>query len=207
MEASPHTSHTTLPWISPVQALTVHGMKSAKRASAVTSFFSWDSIADFVHTLLRPLRSLMGNRGVSYSAYSSYVDQYTLHFKDFIPLHIFANTGQKPVLLADAGASEVLEHGLVIVHCAPIQLLKLWAWERFPALQPTAKIMNFEEPRSARWHDLKNQLAVEDVRAAVDSAGEDPYEEHFRSSRPISIDEYLGFGMLRYSFHTRPEET
>ncbi|KAK3027964.1 LOW QUALITY PROTEIN: hypothetical protein RJ639_039431, partial [Escallonia herrerae] len=51
-------------------------------------------------------------------------------------------------------------------------LLKLWARERFPALQPTAKVMNFEEPRSARWHNLKNQLAVEDVRAAVDSAGE-----------------------------------
>ncbi|XP_027063169.2 uncharacterized protein [Coffea arabica] len=54
---------------------------------------------------------------------------------------------------------------------APLQLVQLWAWERFPTLRPNPNPLEFGEPRSARWHMLK-KVGVKDVREALDSACE-----------------------------------
>ncbi|KAF9672974.1 hypothetical protein SADUNF_Sadunf11G0100100 [Salix dunnii] len=61
---------------------------------------------------------------------------------------------------------------------SPFQLVQLWAWERFPVLQPKPNMLNFGDPRSARWHKVKI-LHVEDVRLALELAGLDRHLESF----------------------------
>ncbi|XP_034678729.1 uncharacterized protein LOC117908971 [Vitis riparia] len=52
---------------------------------------------------------------------------------------------------------------------APLRLVQIWAWERFPGLRPEPNAMNHGEPRIARWHGLK-RLKIENVRMVLDSA-------------------------------------
>ena len=52
---------------------------------------------------------------------------------------------------------------------APLRLVQVWAWERFPGLRPVPNAMNYGEPRIARWHGSK-MLVIEDVRMVLDSA-------------------------------------
>lgn len=52
---------------------------------------------------------------------------------------------------------------------APLRLVQVWAWERFPGLQPEPKPIINGEPRISRWDRLK-KLKIEDVRMVLDSA-------------------------------------
>ena len=52
---------------------------------------------------------------------------------------------------------------------SPFQLVQLWAWERFPILQPKPDVLKFDDPRSARW-DRAKIPKVENVRLTLDSA-------------------------------------
>ncbi|XP_059284022.1 serine/threonine-protein phosphatase 7 long form homolog [Lycium ferocissimum] len=55
---------------------------------------------------------------------------------------------------------------------APLHFVQLWAWERFPNLQPKSSIViNSGEPRVARWHKVKKLNCV-DPRSEIDSASE-----------------------------------
>ncbi|KAF3684020.1 hypothetical protein FXO38_00492 [Capsicum annuum] len=55
---------------------------------------------------------------------------------------------------------------------APLHLVQLWAWERFPNLQPKpSTVINSREPRVARWHKVKKLNCV-DPRSEIDSAAE-----------------------------------
>nr|XP_016451371.1 PREDICTED: uncharacterized protein LOC107776071 [Nicotiana tabacum] len=54
---------------------------------------------------------------------------------------------------------------------APLHIVQLWAWERFPSLLLKPSVINFGEPRVARWHKVKKARCV-DPRSAIDSAAE-----------------------------------
>ncbi|KAH7546683.1 hypothetical protein FEM48_Zijuj01G0227600 [Ziziphus jujuba var. spinosa] len=54
---------------------------------------------------------------------------------------------------------------------SPLQLIHLWALERFKALQPKPNFIKRGEPFFARWHKVKG-LKLGDVRLALDSSGE-----------------------------------
>ncbi|GMJ11514.1 hypothetical protein HRI_004820600 [Hibiscus trionum] len=54
---------------------------------------------------------------------------------------------------------------------SPMKLVQLWAWERFPALQPQPQVIQDLETRLARWSDTEI-VKVENVRMILDSAGE-----------------------------------
>ncbi|KAM0845460.1 hypothetical protein ACQ4PT_056363 [Festuca glaucescens] len=48
------------------------------------------------------------------------------------------------------------------VGCAPLHILQLWVWERFPELRPETKSTSRRDdpgaPRAARWHNVKKAL-------------------------------------------------
>ncbi|KAE8679130.1 Kinase superfamily protein isoform 1 [Hibiscus syriacus] len=73
-----------------------------------------------------------------------------------------------------------------IMVCSPMKLVQLWAWERFPALQPRPKVIQEFDPRSARWNDVEI-VKVENVRMVLDSAGENfdwrPYAKQYLPHR------------------------
>lgn len=57
----------------------------------------------------------------------------------------------------------------LIIH-APLYLVQLWAWERFPNLQPkTSTVIYYGEPRVSRWHKVE-ELSSVDPRSEIDSA-------------------------------------
>jgi hypothetical protein len=53
---------------------------------------------------------------------------------------------------------------------SPLQLVQLWAWERFPSLQPKRNLVICSEPAFARWNKVKS-VKIDNVRLALDSAG------------------------------------
>ncbi|KAL5711637.1 hypothetical protein ACHQM5_013902 [Ranunculus cassubicifolius] len=55
---------------------------------------------------------------------------------------------------------------------APFQMLQLWAWERFPCLQPTPNILIYGETRAARWHEVRSISKFDSVRSDVNSQDE-----------------------------------
>nr|XP_023881231.1 uncharacterized protein LOC111993634 [Quercus suber] len=60
---------------------------------------------------------------------------------------------------------------LEVIIRSPFQLVQLWVWERFQALQPKPKLVICGEPAFARWHRVKS-VNVENVRVALLSAGD-----------------------------------
>ncbi|KAF3966047.1 hypothetical protein CMV_009816 [Castanea mollissima] len=54
---------------------------------------------------------------------------------------------------------------------SPFHLVQIWAWERFLELRPNPNVINYGEPRIARWNKVISH-EVENVRLALDSAGE-----------------------------------
>uniref|UniRef100_A0A803LYE0 Aminotransferase-like plant mobile domain-containing protein n=1 Tax=Chenopodium quinoa TaxID=63459 RepID=A0A803LYE0_CHEQI len=53
---------------------------------------------------------------------------------------------------------------------APLQLVQVWAWERFPEFRPSPVLVQFGEPRLARWHGV-NESEIGNVRPLLQSAG------------------------------------
>ncbi|KAF8410706.1 hypothetical protein HHK36_003240 [Tetracentron sinense] len=60
--------------------------------------------------------------------------------------------------------------GMPITLGAPLQLMQLWAWERFPILQPKLNNLQSCEPISTRWHKSSSKLKLESVRMTMNSA-------------------------------------
>ncbi|KAF2318468.1 hypothetical protein GH714_008018 [Hevea brasiliensis] len=54
---------------------------------------------------------------------------------------------------------------------SPFQLVQLWAWERFQALQPNPNMIIRGDPRFSRWNKVRFSK-VDDVGLALASAGE-----------------------------------
>ncbi|KAG5546449.1 hypothetical protein RHGRI_018585 [Rhododendron griersonianum] len=54
---------------------------------------------------------------------------------------------------------------------APLQMVQIWAWERFPTLRPQPNPLKPGEPRMARWNKMKNKN-IENVGMALNSARE-----------------------------------
>ncbi|KAH7861313.1 hypothetical protein Vadar_024481 [Vaccinium darrowii] len=65
---------------------------------------------------------------------------------------------------------------------APMQIVQIWAWERFPTLTPQPNLLKPGEPRMAKWNKLKKKN-IENVGLALSSSG-----EHFQW-RPYAITE------------------
>ncbi|KAK3199612.1 hypothetical protein Dsin_023027 [Dipteronia sinensis] len=59
---------------------------------------------------------------------------------------------------------------LAIALHSPLQLVQIWAWERFLELRPKPNLIQLGEPRFAQWH--KTMLRVENVRTVLDSSEE-----------------------------------
>ncbi|XVF03913.1 hypothetical protein REPUB_Repub05bG0034600 [Reevesia pubescens] len=71
---------------------------------------------------------------------------------------VLANIYRELTLLKEAivgstkfKGAEVDDCVLEITLCSPMQLVQLWAWERFPALQPKPNVIHNFDPRSAKW--------------------------------------------------------
>ncbi|GLT65942.1 hypothetical protein SLA2020_383420 [Shorea laevis] len=74
-------------------------------------------------------------------------------------------------LLKEKIASTNFDLCEALILSSPLQLVQLWAWERFPELQPKPNVLKHGDPRSARWKEVSG-LIVEDVWRVFDSAGE-----------------------------------
>ncbi|KAK0601766.1 hypothetical protein LWI29_027250 [Acer saccharum] len=59
---------------------------------------------------------------------------------------------------------------LAITLHSSLQLVQIWAWERFLELRPKPNLIQLGEPRFAQWHNTI--LRVENVRTVLDSAEE-----------------------------------
>lgn len=60
-----------------------------------------------------------------------------------------------------------------LVLWAPLEILQLWVWERFPALRPEAeKLIEAGEPRAARWHDVGKKSELSFVNSIIKNPNE-----------------------------------
>ncbi|XP_058217534.1 uncharacterized protein LOC131328633 [Rhododendron vialii] len=55
---------------------------------------------------------------------------------------------------------------------APLQMVQVWAWERFPTLRPHPSPLELGEPRMAKWNKVKKKKDIENVGLALSSAKE-----------------------------------
>ncbi|KAL2453224.1 Aminotransferase-like [Abeliophyllum distichum] len=77
---------------------------------------------------------------------------------------IYKNLNSLKEGLGAARRSEIYQIKLM----APLELVQIWVWERFPNLQPTPRSINPGEPRLFRWHQVKKNV-IGDVLSIVDS--------------------------------------
>ncbi|TXG67702.1 hypothetical protein EZV62_008977 [Acer yangbiense] len=82
---------------------------------------------------------------------------------------------EKIVALAQLDHLEIEQdsNALAITLHSPLQLVQIWAWERFLELRPKPNLILLGESRFAQWH--KTMLRVENVRTVLDSA-EDSFD-------------------------------
>ncbi|KAJ8425236.1 hypothetical protein Cgig2_014335 [Carnegiea gigantea] len=59
----------------------------------------------------------------------------------------------------------------VLTLWAPLHLVQVWAWERFPEFRPNPNAIEYGEPRLARWHAV-NESENGNVRPMLQSAGD-----------------------------------
>ncbi|XP_010675659.2 uncharacterized protein LOC104891641 [Beta vulgaris subsp. vulgaris] len=80
---------------------------------------------------------------------------------------------EKIVSLRDLGDQDDTNVTKVVLW-APLQLLQVWIWERFPTLSPKSNpIMSTDMPRLMRWNKVRTNLRADDLGLDVDSAGDD----------------------------------
>ncbi|KAK1355359.1 PMD domain-containing protein [Heracleum sosnowskyi] len=98
--------------------------------------------------------------------------------KDFhVAIHL--SRGNKialaPVVLASIYRDMRVLHKSIVKPCklelCHVDLVQMWAWERFSMLRPTPRVVERAEPRAARWNRVEN-LKVKDVGTALDSGEE-----------------------------------
>ncbi|KAL8093397.1 uncharacterized protein LOC141692934 [Apium graveolens] len=101
-----------------------------------------------------------------------------ISIRDFhVAIHLWRGNriALAPVVLASIYRDMRVLHKSIVKPCilklCHIDLVHMWAWERFSMLRPTPGVVERAEPRSARWNRVKF-LKVEDVRAAIDSGEE-----------------------------------
>lgn len=73
------------------------------------------------------------------------------------------------VALSRKGNCGKKENFLGLSLLAPLQFVQVWVWERFPALRPSLKLIEFGEPIVARWHKIRGcnvGLALDTARAS-----------------------------------------
>lgn len=62
-----------------------------------------------------------------------------------------------------------------VVVSAPLSLVQVWAWERFPALRPNPRRVEENEPRIARWSGFVKGQGRGGASPALDFGGEDGF--------------------------------
>ncbi|KAK3014487.1 hypothetical protein RJ639_009390 [Escallonia herrerae] len=78
----------------------------------------------------------------------------------------------KETLAASAEFDYESENSILVLNLwAPLKLVQVWAWERFPLLQPKPNFINTGEVRLARWHSVKS-FKIKNVSEVIDSSGE-----------------------------------
>ncbi|GKV42611.1 hypothetical protein SLEP1_g49994 [Rubroshorea leprosula] len=122
-------------------------------------------------------------------------------------------------LLKETIVSTKLEACEAFILSSPLVLVQLWAWERFPELQPKPNVLNYGDPRSARWKEV-NGVRVENVRMVLDAAGESfqwrPYAKvlnHWQfpkfykeKEELVSVDLRLDDELFSFALCLRPSE-
>ncbi|CAN1789833.1 Protein MAIN-LIKE 2 [Linum perenne] len=76
--------------------------------------------------------------------------------------------------IVSASKMETSEPGddvLAVNLWSSLHFVQLWAWERFPKLHPVPNFIQYGDPRSAVWDNLRSRR-VRDVSLALDSAGD-----------------------------------
>ena len=72
---------------------------------------------------------------------------------------------------------------------SPFHIVQVWAWERFPKLQPKPNVTDFEVPRLARWHNV-NSSTVRNVSLALDSEGSFQWRPYATAVESLSYKIY-----------------
>ncbi|CAI9784191.1 unnamed protein product [Fraxinus pennsylvanica] len=89
-----------------------------------------------------------------------------------------------------SGIGEGQKKVLKVQVAAPLQLVQVWIWERFPTLSPKPNSVRCGEPRLALWHGLK-KMEMENVLDALDHAEESfiwrPYMRALNNSLPDMV--------------------
>ncbi|KAF7087986.1 hypothetical protein CFC21_091143 [Triticum aestivum] len=82
----------------------------------------------------------------------------------------------QPVALAPAALASIYKCLSTLAGCAPLQILQLWVWERFPELRPEKKVSahnndNGVPARAAKWHNVRELLDPRYIHAVFMSPG------------------------------------
>ncbi|TXG67770.1 hypothetical protein EZV62_009045 [Acer yangbiense] len=113
---------------------------------------------------------------------------------------------EKIVALAqlDHFENEQDSSALVITLHSPLQLVQIWAWERFLELRPKPNLIQLGEPRFAQWHKtmlrVENFYAENETWVSVDPSG---CEELESLALCLRISELIGCGYVEHYFSHR----
>lgn len=95
---------------------------------------------------------------------------------------LYRDLREMKAYLVAAGAAATGELLPPLSVYAPLYILQLWVWERFPALWAgKANPVKDGEPRAARWHDMSKKMNPTVVREVL-SSGEYFVWQHYTSS-------------------------
>ncbi|KMS98434.1 hypothetical protein BVRB_4g091320 [Beta vulgaris subsp. vulgaris] len=70
----------------------------------------------------------------------------------------------------ESGKDDCFDDLIVVTLWAPLQLVQVWGWERFQEFRPKPNLIEYGEPRLARW-DGVNEVEIGNVRPMLQSAG------------------------------------
>ncbi|KAK1627627.1 hypothetical protein QYE76_001942 [Lolium multiflorum] len=80
-------------------------------------------------------------------------------------------------------------HRRRFVGCAPLHILQLWVWERFPELRPETKSASRRDdpgaPRAAHWHNVKRALHPSFIHSVFMSPDEFQWRPYKGTSFPL----------------------
>ncbi|KAF7005312.1 hypothetical protein CFC21_020438 [Triticum aestivum] len=81
----------------------------------------------------------------------------------------------QPVALAPAALASIYKCLSTLAGCAPLQILQLWVWERFPELRPEKVSAHNNDngvpARAAKWHNVREVLEPRCIHAVFMSPG------------------------------------
>ncbi|CAI9088442.1 OLC1v1022769C1 [Oldenlandia corymbosa var. corymbosa] len=92
---------------------------------------------------------------------------------------LYANLSEMKRALVISGSKRLQKNGkgtkkdeiLEVSISAPFQLVQIWTWERFVSLRPNPLPFETDQPRFAKWHNLRLK-DIGDVKLSIEKAGD-----------------------------------